>query len=329
VTPSLADIVAARRRIGPHVRRTPLVTADWLARRRGETVRLKLESLQATHSFKLRGALNAVMALLARGNGAARPTIVTASAGNHGCAIAHAAARNGLDAVVFVPRSTPRTKADAIRRLGATLRAEAASYDDAEREARALAAAGHGRYISPYNDADVIAGAGTIALELLDEAPETGRIVVPIGGGGLASGVAIAAKAIAPEIEIVGVEVSASPVFHTSLAAGRVSPIAVGETLADGLAGNLDAGTMTFDIVRRLVDRLVLVGEAELAYGLRALVEHEHLVAEGAGAVAVAAVLAGRMDPPARGETAIVVSGANIDVDVLARVLAITPAPQA
>jgi threonine dehydratase len=302
--PTMADIVAARRRIAPAVLPTPLRESAWLSGARGTSVWLKLECVQQTGSFKIRGALNA-LSRLPRGT-----HVATASAGNHGRAIAFAAAALGHRATIFTPRDAPRTKLDAIARLGAALRADSASYDDAEEAAKAFAREQGATFVSPYNHPDVIAGGGTIALEAIEAQPAAGTFVVPIGGGGLIGGIAIAAKAIAPAIRVVGVEVEASAAFFVSRRAGRIERIEPGPTLADGLGGNMDPETVTFDIIERHVDELVTITEEELAEGLRGLVREEHVIAEGAGAAAAAAVLAGK----ARGRGIVaVVSGANID----------------
>ena len=211
---------------------------------------LKLETLQPTFSYKIRGAFNAVLKLAeARGEA---PPLVTASAGNHGRALAHAARIAGLRLTVYVPSTAPRAKIDAIRDSGAELRT-CADYDEAEVRAREHGADGRALFVSPYSHPDVIAGAGTIGLEILEDLPDVDSIVVPVGGGGLVSGIAIAAKAISDRVAIVGVEVEASQAFTKSLAAGRIVPIDVGPTLADGLAGNLDPDAITFDLVQRLV----------------------------------------------------------------------------
>src|SRR5438552_2147237 len=201
---TLVDVFRARKRIAPHVRPTPLLRSPWLSDLAGASVSLKLESLQRSSSFKARGAFNAVMARLERPGGAP-PQLVTASAGNHGRALAAAAETFSLPLVVFTPADAPKTKLDAIRRHGAELRAEARDYDHAERLAKSFAADTDAAFISPYNDAEVIAGAATVALEILDEVPTTDLFVVPIGGGGLISGMAVAAKAISPAIEVAGV----------------------------------------------------------------------------------------------------------------------------
>ena len=288
--------------------------SEWLSAGTGGDVFLKLETLQPTFSFKIRGAFNAVLALLEQ-HGKHPPPIVTASAGNHGQALAYAARTEGISLTVFLPTTAPRTKTDAIRRMGAEL-VTCADYDEAESRAKAHAATGQALFISPYSHPDVIAGAGTIGLELLDQAPDLDSIVVPVGGGGLVGGVAITAKSDPRPREVVGVEVEASTPFRRSLAAGRIVPIEVHATLADGLAGNLDPDTITFALVQRLVDRMVVVSEPQLQQAIVGLLREERVVTEGAGATGVAAVLGSALDLAGR-RIAVVVSGANIDIDTL------------
>jgi threonine dehydratase len=281
---------------------------------------LKHESTQLTNSFKIRGALNALGRIGEQGPGHGTARIVTASAGNHGLGVAVGAAALGMHATVFTSRNAPRSKLDAIRASGAELLATAVDYDDAERKAKAFAQAENAVYLSPYNDFDVIAGAGTIGVEILEDFPDVRQIVVPIGGGGLVSGVALAAKAVDAGIRIVGVEVEASHPFRTSLAAGRITTIDVKPTLADGLAGNPDPDTITFDIIREHVDELALVSEDDLAAAMKALAGHERLIVEGAGAAGVAAVLGGRLQNTAD-PTAIVISGGNVDLERFGKVI--------
>jgi len=316
----MIDVLRARQRIAPYVRRTPLVQSLWLSDAADARVSLKLESLQASNSFKLRGAFNAVVARLERPEGAPR-RLVTASAGNHGRALAAAAETFHLPLVVFTPADAPQSKLGAIRRHGADLRAVGRDYDDAERMAKAFARETGAEFISPYNDRDVVAGAATIALELFEDAPDLDTLVVPIGGGGLIGGVAQTARAIRPDVDVVGVEVEASCAFQTSVRAGRLVEIVPAETLADGLGGNPDPETITFDLIRRFVDRIVTVSEADLAAAVAGLVEHEHLVAEGAGAAATAAIAGRRIDVRGR-QVAAIVTGGNIDRGRLAALLA-------
>ncbi len=291
--------------------RTPLRRSAWLSAASGGEVYLKLESVQPTCSFKIRGAFNAVLTLVEQG--VKHPTpLVTASAGNHGRALAYAARFAGLPLTVYVPENAPRTKLDAIRLSGANL-TTCRDYDEAEVRAKAHGADGTALFVSPYSHPDVIAGAGTIALEVLEERPDIDLIVAPVGGGGLVSGIAIAADALPTRPEVFGVEVDASSPFTQSLAAGRIVTIDVRASLADGLTGNLDPDTMTFDIVRRLVSRIALVTERQLEAGVRGLLSEERLVAEGAGAAAPAAVLHNVADMRSR-RIAVVLSGANIDL---------------
>ncbi len=315
----LLDVFRARKRIAPYVRRTPLVASAWLSEAANAEVRLKLESLQVTSSFKSRGAFNAVIARLERVDGAPR-SLVTASAGNHGRALAEAASAFHLRLTVFTPRDAPYTKLAAIRRLGAELRAEARNYDEAERLAQAYARDSEAEFISGYSDLDVITGAATIGLEILEDAPGVAMIVIPVGGGGLTSGVASAMRAIDPNIDVVGVEVEASCAFQTSLRAGRLVPIVPGPTLADGLAGNPDPDTITWNYIRRLVTRIVTVTEDDLRQAIAGLAGHEHIIAEGAGAAGVAALMGGQAGARGR-RVAAIVSGANIDPATLASVI--------
>jgi threonine dehydratase len=323
VIPRAVDVLAARQRIRSHVDVTPLHHSAWLSSAAATRVWLKLECVQVTGSFKIRGALNALMQLRPpggpAGSGPRDRRVVTASAGNHGRAIALAAEMLGLGATVFTPRDAPHGKLDAIRRHGAELHEDAASYDEAEIAAKAFAQEARLPFVSPYNHPDVIAGAGTVALEIFEALPAVQTFVVPIGGAGLISGVAIAARSVAPRTRIIGVEVEASSAFAHSVRNGRITVIEPGPTLADGLGGNMDPDTITFEIVRQYVDEIVTVTETELAEGLRGLAGEEHVIAEGAGAAAPAAVLAGKV----RGldDTVALVTGSNIDLERLRAVL--------
>ena len=309
LTIPLHEVFAARRRIADAIRQTPLVRAAWLES--GDPVYLKLEGLQLTGSFKLRGAVNAVRRLCERGE---RPAIVTASAGNHGKAIAHAAALVGLRPTIFTPKSAPAAKLDAIKASGAVLVADAPDYDTAENDAREFARRRGATFISPYSDRDVIAGAATIALEIFEHLPDVSRMLVPLGGGGLLSGVSIAAAAADRAVEVIGVESAASPGFTAALAAGRVTAVEVADTIADGLAGNVDPETITFDIVRRNVHRVATVSDDVIYRAIASLACNEHVITEGAGAAAVAALLA-NPELRAPGPLVAIVSGANIDLE--------------
>lgn len=311
----LDDIHAAVDRIAPLTFRSPLRLSEWLSTD-DATIFFKLETVQPTCSYKIRGALNAAQRFADEASTDQR--LVTASAGNHGRALAHAASLFDLPLVVFVAEDAPRAKVDAIARSGAELRL-CPDYDQAERQAKAFAASGGGTYISPYSHPDVIAGAGTIGLELIEEQPDLDTIVIPVGGGGLISGIGIAVKALSPSTRVIGVEVAASSPFTKSLAADRLVTIDVRPSLADGLTGNLDPDTITLDIVREVVDEIVVVEEHDLRRALAGVVTNEHIVIEGAAAAGPAALLGGRIQPT--GNIAVVLSGANIDAARLLSVL--------
>jgi threonine dehydratase len=278
---------------------------------------LKLETVQATGSYKIRGATNALARLKA-----ARPdvtTVITASAGNHGQAVALAASALGVRARIYLPKTAPDAKRRAMARLGADI-VEVPTYDDAEAQAHEEAHRNGAVYVSPYNDDDVIAGAGTVALEMLDERPDLDAFIVPLGGGGLLSGTAIVARARTPQALVIGTEAAASPVFTAALAAGRPVTVEVHDTLADGLAGNMDADSRTFGLVRDLVDRVVAVREPDIAAAMRDLILKERLVVEGAAATAVAAILTGGLNLTGR-QVGVILSGRNVDAPVITRVL--------
>lgn len=313
---SFAHIQAAARRIAPYIRRTPLLRADGLSEATRREVFLKLETLQRTRSFKRRGACNALLALAERTPHL--PSIVTASAGNHGVALSSIARELGARLTIYVPRDAPRAKLDRLRGPGITIVADCLDYDDAEARAIEAGRRGEGLFISPYNHPDVIAGAGTVALEVLEDLPHTGAIVVPTGGGGLLAGVAIGS---ADRTRIVGVEPEVNPAFTDALAAGQTTTIVPGPSLADGLLGNLEPNALTFDLVREWRVPVHLVPETRVVQGVQALFMHERLVAEGAGGIAIGALLDGRLDA-LPDPLVLLVTGANIDADRYARVIA-------
>jgi threonine dehydratase len=323
---AMLSILSAARRIRGRVRRTPLVRSSWLSACANADVWLKLECQQETHAFKIRGALNAVLALLERRESTDAPiAVVSASAGNHGRALAQAAHAAGLPCTVFTPYDAPRAKLDAIRRFGAVLDATASDYDAAERLSRAHAERTGEVYISSYNDPFVVAGAGTIGLEILEDQPDIDTVVVPLGGGGLASGVATAVKTLSPAARTIGVELASNPAFAVSRAHGAITPIEVSRSIADGLTGNIEPGSITWPLVERYVDELGSVDEAQVAGAIFDLLAHEHLVVEGAGAVGVAAIADHSVDVRDR-RVAVIVSGANIDMDQLASIIQRRPA---
>ena len=307
--PDAAALAAASAVVRRHLAPTPVVAAPRL----GPDVQLKLESLQPTGSFKVRGGLAAVAAARAAG----WTHLIAASAGNHGLGLAYAAGRLGAEATVVVPETASAAKVAALQGYPVNLVRHGAGYDEAEAHALALAERTGGRFVSPYNDPDVIAGQASLAEELADQVPGFGTVVVPVGGGGLVAGVCLATAGTG--VRVVGVEPAASPSMAAAVAAGRPVPITVGPTIADGLAGNLEAGAVTVTICRRAAVELLSVDEDEIRSAVAWLADEHGLVAEGAGAVAVAAVRAGRL--AADGPTAVVVSGRNIARPLLASIL--------
>ena len=318
-TVSIIAVLEARRRIAPHVRRTPLVRSPWLSGVTGADVWIKLESQQRSNAFKVRGAFNAALSLAERGE---RPALVTASAGNHGRALAEAAGVTGLSCVVFTPADAPRAKLDAIRAAGARLEASYPDYDAAEVAAKDHAASTGGCFISAYTHPDVIAGGGTVALEMIEDQPRLDVVVVPMGGGGLISGIGVALAQMAPACRLVGVEATASEAFGTARRHGRITAIVPQPTIADGLGGNLEPGAVTFDYVERHVHDIVAVDEAAIVAAVGDLAGLEHQVAEGAAAVGPAALASGRISGLAGRTVGVVLTGANIDRARLARCLA-------
>jgi threonine dehydratase len=315
---TLDDIRHAAERIKSTVRRTPLKRSRRLSIELKADVLLKLECWQRTGSFKLRGA----MAKLARLTEAERRRgVLTVSAGNHGLAVAHCAEALRLDARIVVPRTASRAKVEAIRRYPVTLIECGETYDEAERAARRLESESGAIFVSPYNDADVIAGQGTVALEILEDAPDVEAIVVPVGGGGLIAGVAIAAKALRPHVKIYGVEPTTTATMSAALAAGRIVEIVEAETIADGLAGNIEPGSMTFPIARDLIDGMIVVNEAAIRRALAAVAREDHLMIEGSAAVSIAALGDARLQGR---RVAALVTGRNITLDLFARIVAAT-----
>lgn len=294
-----------------------MLRSAWLSERAGVDVLLKLESVQPGGSFKIRGALNALRAL--RDDHPEVTTVVTASAGNHGAAMAIAARQLRIALRVHLPATAPEAKRLGLLSQGAQL-VEARDYDSAEAAARDDALSSGAPYVSPYNHPDVIAGAGTVALEMLEDEPHLTSLVVPLGGGGLLAGAAIVARSHGAPIRVIGAEAEASPVFTTALAAGAITPVEVHHTLADGLAGNLEPGSQTFDLVRDLVDAVALVAESSIETAMRNLAYRERLIAEGAGATAVGAILQGGLDVGG-GPVGVMVTGRNVDPSVLKRIL--------
>ncbi len=304
------DFQLAYTRVRKHLNRTPVTRLD------PPGLYLKWESHHPTRSFKVRGAFHKLLT--------ADPTpkkVITGSAGNHGQAVALAAQMLGIEAHVFVPQAAPDVKVNRMRELGATVDRVAGLYGDAEAKAIQTAQEQGVQFISPYNDPEIIAGAGTISLELLEQQPVK-RILVPVGGGGLIAGVGLAAKAIDPEIEIIGVLSEASPYLYHQYYYGNMDGVFEGPTLTDGLAGAVEKGSITIDLISKAADAIVQVTESSVGEAVAVLFRQTGEIVEGSGAVGLAAVISGLVvteDVP----TAAIISGGNIDQEKLTDLLSL------
>ena len=315
---TLQDIEEAQRRIGDAVYRTPCAKSDQFTELTGcSALYSKLENLQRTGSFKERGALNKLLTLKpeerARG-------VIAASAGNHAQGLAYHAGRLGITSVIVMPERTPIIKASRTRSYGAQVVLHGANFDEAYAEALRIQDKENRVFVHPFNDPLIIAGQGTIGLELLEQCPYMDMVVVPIGGGGLISGVACALKETNPRIKVIGVQASAIASMKASVEAGKVVELPAGTTIADGISVKRP-GDYTFEMIRRYVDDIVTVDEEEIANAILLLLEREKSVVEGAGAVGLAALINGKV-PAARGrKVALVISGGNIDVNLISRII--------
>jgi threonine dehydratase len=297
------------------VKETPILTSQTLTERVGGRVVLKAENLQRTGSFKLRGALAKLAAL---GDGCA-DGVIAASAGNHGQALAYAARARGVHCEVYMPDAASIGKAEAAVALGAEVHMTGPTVDDALAAAQARAERGGLAFVHPFDDPDVVAGQGSVGLELLAQVPDLARVIVPIGGGGLASGVAVALKSEHPGIEVIGVQVATCAPFPASIRAGEPVAVPSAITIADGIAVKRP-GRLTLPLIKRWVDEVVVVDEDDVAEAMVFMLERAKLVVEGAGAVGVAALLSGRARAANGGTTAVILSGGNVDAGLLAQV---------
>jgi threonine dehydratase len=313
-TITVDDAERAAAAISGLVRETPTIPSGELSRRTGAKVALKAENLQLSGSFKIRGASYKLSRMSEEERAAG---VVAASAGNHAQAVALAASRLGVAATFCMPAGAALAKIAAVRQYGGQVRLVEGSYDEAGDAARELAAAEGLTLIHAFDDADVIAGQATVGLEIVRELPDVDLIVVPLGGGGLASGVALAAKARRDGVRVVGVQAAACAPYPSSLAAKRPVGARSARTIADGIAVKRP-GELTLPLVERYVDEVVTVGEDEIAQAMVLLLERAKLVVEGAGASGVAALLHGHAEAPRRGSVCVVLSGGNVDASLLA-----------
>jgi len=313
---TLNHIQSALHRIRDAIYVSPCTRSQVLSELSGSTVFLKLENLQRTGAFKERGALNKLLALTPEER---ERGLVTASAGNHAQALAYHSARVGVKAEIWMPLTTPLVKVSATRHYGAEVVLHGTHFDEAFQASQQRCRDQHSTFIHPFDDEDIIAGQGTLALELLEQVPNLEVVVVPVGGGGLISGMAVALKELNPAIRIIGVQASLIPSMWAAVQSGRAVSVPAMATLADGIAVRT-AGEKTFSLVQKYVDEIVLLDEEEIANAVLFLLEREKTLAEGAGAIGVAALLHHKITVEGK-RVAIVISGGNMDVTLLARII--------
>ena len=313
----LRDIQDARTSIRDEVRKTPLLRSQYLSGLTGSDVYLKLENLQLTGSFKLRGALNRMMKLTPEEKAHG---VIAASSGNHAQAVAIGAEKLNLAATVVVPKVTPKIKIDKIKKHKVELIVYGEGYDYAERYARKLAKEKGLTFVSAYNDALVAAGQGTVGLEIVEQLPEVDSIVVPVSGGSILSGIAIAANSLKPSVEMLGAQPENVAAMYHSLKAGRIIQIPLKRTIAEGLDGNIEDGCITFELIQRYVDEVLLFNEDTIKNMIRLLWEKEGQVVEASGAISIAPIV----ESPKRftgKRTVAVITGGNIDEELLQSLL--------
>jgi threonine dehydratase len=310
------DVLEARKVLRGVAKHTPIKTSRSFSAMTGANVVLKAENLQTTGSFKIRGAYNKIHHLT---EAEKKAGVVCSSAGNHAQGVAYSASAMGLKSTVFMPIFAPPTKVLATRGYGATVMLEGESYDDAYKAARKFADETGATFVHPFNDGHVIAGQGTIGLEIHDDFPKADAVFVPIGGGGLISGVAIAMKHLNPGVEIIGVEAEGAPSMKQSIEQGRIIPLTSLSTIADGIAVKTP-GDVTYGLVREHVDHVVTVDDEEISNALYLLLQRSKLVVEPAGATSLAAILAGKQDVKGRNAVALL-SGGNVDLAMLTQIV--------
>jgi threonine dehydratase len=309
--------VLAADRIRSHIRETPLEHSPYFSTLTGANVWLKLENLQITGSFKLRGAFNKLLSL---SRDEAAVGCVTASSGNHGAAVSYAMNKLGIKGVVFVPEGASSTKVDAIRRSGAEVRHFGTDGLDTEEHARQFAIDNAMTYVSPYNDPDVVAGQASCGVEIAKQIDNIDALFVAVGGGGLMAGVAGFLRSVQPHMQVIGCQPEASPVMAESAKAGRLLDIPCQPTLSDGTAGGIEAGAITFDLCQKLVDEYVLVSEEEIVVAMREFIDAHHMLLEGAAGVALAGLK--QFGERCRGRDVVaIICGANVSRETLGRII--------
>lgn len=317
---TLEDVKKAQDTIKDIVKKTDILESTKLSSMTGANVYYKCENLQKTGSFKVRGACNKIANLTdeEKANG-----VIASSAGNHAQGVALGAKMNGIEATIVMPQTAPLAKVTATKSYGANVVLEGLVYDDAYAKALEIQKETGATFLHPFNDEYVIAGQGTIALEIFEQMNnKVDTILCPIGGGGIIAGVAVAAKALNPNVKIIGVQTANIPSMHESMKAGKVTTAFKDTSVADGISVKT-VGELTFNIVKDLVDDVILVEEGEIAEGLLFLMENQKVVAEGSGAVTTAAILSGKYIPKKNENVVCIISGGNIDINTLNRIIAI------
>jgi threonine dehydratase len=314
---TLSDILAARERIREHIYYSPANHSAALSAVTGQEVFLKLDNLQRTGAFKERGALNKILTLT---DAEKKNGVIAASAGNHAQAVAYHASARGIRARIVMPLMTPLVKVSATSGFGAEVLLHGANYDEACAEATRLSVEEGLTFLHPFDDEAVIAGQGTLGLEMLEQIADLDAVVIPIGGGGLIAGIACAIKETKPSVRVIGVQTERLPSMLRAREAGEPVTVPAEATIADGIAVRR-AGALTFPLVERYVDEIVTVDEEEVAKAILILLENEKTLAEGAGAIALAALLQHKTSLSAGARTGVLVCGGNIDVSLLARII--------
>ena len=312
-----ANSVLAANRIAAYVRETPLDYSAFFSEQTGADVYLKLENLQHTGSFKLRGAFNKLLTLSDEQRAAGG---VAASSGNHGAAIAYAMNKLGVSGTIFVPEQTSPTKVDAIRRVGGDVRFFGTDGLDTEMHARDYALQNGMEYLSPYNDADVIAGQGTCGVEIAKQLSQVDAVYIAVGGGGLISGVGAFLKSVNPAVQVIACQPAASPVMTESVRAGEIIDMPSEPTLSDGTAGGIEAGAITFDICREVVDDYIVVGEDQIAAAMCDFIDSHHMLPEGAAGVALAGLNVNGREYSGD-NVVVVICGGNVSRETLKKVI--------
>ena len=304
-------IIEAEKRIRPYLRETPLEYSYFLTKTTGSEVYLKLENIQVTGSFKARGALNKILSL-----SPSKSKIITASTGNHGLGVANALSVVKKEGTIYLPKGASPAKVEAIKMRGVPVEFFGENSDETEQYVRKLSQTTDQIYVSPYNDEEVLAGQGTIGVELLRQLPEVEVVFVSIGGGGLIGGIASHLKAVNPKIEIIGCLPENAPAMYECIKAGKIIEVPERPTLSDGTAGGIEAGSITFGICQQCVDSYITVSEEEIMASMKLVIKHHHLIIEGSAGVAVAALIKSK-ERFKKKKVAIIICGGNVSEAVL------------